>query len=123
MADVPELRFKGGTSLSKVFGLIDRLSEDIDISIDRAALGFSGERDLANPALSVTKRKALDQELQAVDSGFFDLKQTSRRWDCAVGFPRTRNLDLISFSVALEVSAASARCLTASLGVVNAASA
>ena len=62
---IPELRFKGRTSLSKVFGLIDRLSEDIDISIDRAALGFSGERDLANPDLSVTKRKALDQELRA----------------------------------------------------------
>jgi predicted nucleotidyltransferase component of viral defense system len=27
---VPELRFKGGTSLSKVFGLIKRFSEDID---------------------------------------------------------------------------------------------
>jgi hypothetical protein len=65
LADISELRFKGGTSLSKVFGLIDRLSEDIDISVDRAALGFSGERDLANPALSITKRKALDQELRA----------------------------------------------------------
>jgi hypothetical protein len=62
---IPDLRFKGGTSLSKVFGLIDRFSEDIDISIDRAALGFSGERDLANPALSGTKRKALDEELRA----------------------------------------------------------
>jgi hypothetical protein len=62
---IPELRFKGGTSLSKVFGLIDRFSEDIDISIDRAALGFSGERDLANPHLSGTKRKALDEELTA----------------------------------------------------------
>jgi nucleotidyltransferase AbiEii toxin of type IV toxin-antitoxin system len=62
---IPELRFKGGTSLSKVFGLIDRFSEDIDISIDRAALGFSGERDMANPALSGTKRKALDEELRA----------------------------------------------------------
>jgi predicted nucleotidyltransferase component of viral defense system len=37
-----QIRFKGGTSLSKVFGLIDRFSEDIDISINRAALGFSG---------------------------------------------------------------------------------
>jgi len=37
----------------------------IDISIDRAALGFSGERDLANPLLSGTKRKALDEELRA----------------------------------------------------------
>ncbi len=62
---IPDLRFKGGTSLSKVFGLIDRFSEDIDISIDRAALGFSGERDMANPAVSGTKRKALDEELRA----------------------------------------------------------
>lgn len=62
---IPELRFKGGTSLSKVCGLIDRLSEDIDISVDRAALGFSGEGDLADPDLTVTKRKRLDQELRA----------------------------------------------------------
>jgi hypothetical protein len=48
-----------------VFGLIDRFSEDIDISINRAALGFSGERDLANPLLSGPKRKALDEELRA----------------------------------------------------------
>ena len=62
LKDIPELRFKGGTSLSKVFHLIDRFSEDIDISIDRAALGFSGQRDLASPKLSTTKRKALDQD-------------------------------------------------------------
>jgi hypothetical protein len=62
---IPELCFKGGTSLSKVFGLIDRLSEDIDISIDRAALGFTGARDMANPALTNTKRKALDKELRS----------------------------------------------------------
>lgn len=61
---IPQLQFKGGTSLSKVFRLIDRFSEDIDVSIDRAALGFSGERDLANPALSGTKRRALDGELR-----------------------------------------------------------
>jgi nucleotidyltransferase AbiEii toxin of type IV toxin-antitoxin system len=61
---IPELRFKGGTSLSKVFGLIERFSEDIDISINRAALGFTGERDMANPALTNTKRKALDEQLR-----------------------------------------------------------
>jgi len=38
------LTFKGGTSLSKAWGLIDRFSEDIDLTIDRAALGFSGAR-------------------------------------------------------------------------------
>ena len=36
------LSFKGGTSLSKFWHLIDRFSEDIDIAIDREFLGFSG---------------------------------------------------------------------------------
>jgi len=64
LPDVPELRFKGGTSLSKVFGLIRRFSEDIDISLNRAALGFAGDRDLANPALSGSKRRQLDEEIR-----------------------------------------------------------
>lgn len=33
--------FKGGTSLSKVFGVIDRFSEDIDLSLAPAFLGIS----------------------------------------------------------------------------------
>jgi predicted nucleotidyltransferase component of viral defense system len=52
-----------GTSLSKVFGLIHRFSEDIDISLSREALGFAGDRDLANPALSGNQRRRLDEEL------------------------------------------------------------
>lgn len=36
------LSFKGGTSLSKCWHLIDRFSEDIDIAIDREFLGFNG---------------------------------------------------------------------------------
>ena len=47
ISGIPEFRFKGGTSLSKVFRLIDRFSEDIDISLDRAALGFTRERRIA----------------------------------------------------------------------------
>ncbi|MEI6149727.1 MAG: nucleotidyl transferase AbiEii/AbiGii toxin family protein [bacterium] len=35
--------FKGGTSLSKVFGVIKRFSEDVDLSIDPEWLGFGGE--------------------------------------------------------------------------------
>lgn len=31
--------FKGGTSLSKAWGLIDRFSEDIDLAIDPVFLG------------------------------------------------------------------------------------
>jgi len=40
------LVFKGGTSLSKVFGIIQRFSEDIDLSVDPEWLGF---KDAARP--------------------------------------------------------------------------
>lgn len=35
--------FKGGTSLSKVWGVIRRFSEDIDIAIDRSLFGVEGD--------------------------------------------------------------------------------
>jgi predicted nucleotidyltransferase component of viral defense system len=37
------LHFKGGTSLSKAWQVIDRFSEDIDLSIDRSFYGFAEE--------------------------------------------------------------------------------
>jgi hypothetical protein len=37
------LVFKGGTSLSKAWQLIERFSEDIDLAIDRSFLGFEGD--------------------------------------------------------------------------------
>lgn len=36
------LVFKGGTSLSKAWGVIERFSEDIDLAMDRSFFGFSG---------------------------------------------------------------------------------
>jgi hypothetical protein len=36
------LSFKGGTSLSKCYNLIERFSEDIDVAINREFLGFCG---------------------------------------------------------------------------------
>jgi hypothetical protein len=53
----PRLLFKGGTSLSKAFGLITRFSEDIDITVFRDDLGQGAEvSDL--DALSGKKRRA-----------------------------------------------------------------
>jgi len=37
------LVFKGGTSLSKAWGIIERFSEDIDLAIDRSFFEFEGE--------------------------------------------------------------------------------
>jgi hypothetical protein len=39
----PALFFKGGTSLSKGWNLIQRFSEDIDLVLDRHYLGFNGD--------------------------------------------------------------------------------
>ncbi len=53
----PRLLFKGGTSLSKGFGLIDRFSEDIDITVFRDDLNVNATvEELA--ALSGKKRTA-----------------------------------------------------------------
>src|SRR5258708_30364985 len=53
----PRLLFKGGTSLSKSYGLISRFSEDIDITVFRDDIGQAATIDeLA--ALSGKKRSA-----------------------------------------------------------------
>lgn len=53
----PRLLFKGGTSLSKAFGLINRFSEDIDVTVFRDDLGHpASANEIA--ALSVKKKKA-----------------------------------------------------------------
>ena len=58
----PGLVFKGGTSLSKAFRLIERFSEDIDLTLDWRGLGFTGERDPADAA-SRRRRDTLLGEL------------------------------------------------------------
>lgn len=57
----PQLIFKGGTSLSKAYHLIERFSEDIDVAIDRAFLGFGNEADLQS--LSSNKRNKTIKDL------------------------------------------------------------
>lgn len=53
----PRLLFKGGTSLSKAFGLISRFSEDIDITVFREDIGETASVE-ALEALSGKKRQA-----------------------------------------------------------------
>ena len=61
----PHLIFKGGTSLSKVWKVIERLSEDIDLAMDRKFLGFDGD-------LSKTQvRKLRIKSFQHISEVFF----------------------------------------------------
>lgn len=66
----PGLSFKGGTSLSKVFGLINRFSEDVDITVSRVDLGFEGDRDPINPDLSKSQRNRLTNKLRKAVQGY-----------------------------------------------------
>lgn len=62
--NAPRLLFKGGTSLSKAFGLISRFSEDIDITVFRHDLGEPVSiEDLEK--LSAKKRNAKLDEIRA----------------------------------------------------------
>ena len=54
------LIFKGGTSLSKVFKIIERFSEDIDVSIDRGFLGFGGTNDPEAGASNKEKQRRIE---------------------------------------------------------------
>jgi predicted nucleotidyltransferase component of viral defense system len=52
------LIFKGGTSLSKGWNLIQRFSEDIDLGLDREFLGFKGE--LSKQDIKKLRRKSFE---------------------------------------------------------------
>jgi hypothetical protein len=54
--DDPVLLFKGGTSLSKAYGLIDRFSEDIDLTVDHGVL-IEIDDDPDEPDISKNERK------------------------------------------------------------------
>lgn len=54
---VPYMAFKGGTALSKVFGAIERFSEDVDVSVDYKQLA----PDLTDVDLSSMTRNARKQ--------------------------------------------------------------
>lgn len=65
------LVFKGGTSLSKAFNLIERFSEDIDLAVDREYFGYTGE-------LSKKERERLRKASgKYIDNVFYeDLKKS-----------------------------------------------
>ncbi|HOW50958.1 MAG TPA: nucleotidyl transferase AbiEii/AbiGii toxin family protein [bacterium] len=57
----PHLTFKGGTALSKVWKIIERFSEDVDLTIDRAVLGFDGAMAPETAPSMKKRRQRLDE--------------------------------------------------------------
>jgi hypothetical protein len=60
--------FKGGTSLSKAWGLIDRFSEDIDLALDRRFLGFE-KQDKEMTGSQV--RRLRERSFQFISKNYF----------------------------------------------------
>ncbi|HEY9554169.1 nucleotidyl transferase AbiEii/AbiGii toxin family protein [Allosphingosinicella sp.] len=65
----PRFLFKGGTSLSKGFGLIERFSEDIDITVFREDIGEEASVE-ALEAMSGKKRQAKLDAIKAACQAF-----------------------------------------------------
>jgi hypothetical protein len=61
LTELPRLIFKGGTSLSKAFGIIKRFSEDIDLVLNRHELGFNDETDPANQETTNLRNRTIDK--------------------------------------------------------------
>ena len=69
----PRFLFKGGTSLSKAYGLISRFSEDIDITVFREDLGQAA----SVPELENMSRKKREARLDAIKGACRDYIQNT----------------------------------------------
>lgn len=68
LPDGPRLLFKGGTSLSKAFGLIHRFSEDIDVTVFRDDLGEAWSVADLQGMTGKKRDKALDAIREACEA-------------------------------------------------------
>lgn len=59
--------FKGGTSLSKCFNLIQRFSEDLDITISRDCLGFKETTEEVSQLPNKKRKKYFDALIEAAE--------------------------------------------------------
>ncbi len=57
----PDITFKGGTSLSKCYNIIDRFSEDIDLTLAKSYIGIIGDNDPITAKTGNQRGKLLEQ--------------------------------------------------------------
>jgi hypothetical protein len=71
-AQLGPFTFKGGTSLSKGFNAIERFSEDIDVSIGRATLGFADDTYFYEAGSAKQTRRRIEEIREKVRSYAID---------------------------------------------------
>ncbi|MGH7593813.1 MAG: nucleotidyl transferase AbiEii/AbiGii toxin family protein [Gemmatimonadales bacterium] len=91
----PHLTFKGGTSLSKAWGLIDRFSEDVDLTIDHAVLGIDAgkepetansgkERNRRIDAIKTACRETVEKRIASALTASLAAAIGSRGWSLTI---------------------------------------
>lgn len=102
------LTFKGGTSLSKGWKLIERFSEDIDIVIDRDSLGFPGDRLSRNQLeklKTASSKRVVEDILPELRKRITRRLQTDAKWAMeAAGVEEDSSLQTLLFQYPTEFS-------------------
>lgn len=83
----PHMLFKGGTSLSKGWHMIERLSEDLDLSIDHSFFGINSTnknqrdklRKLSRKYIHETFSKSLEDNLTALNCKGFTIENITHK--------------------------------------------
>ena len=113
------MAFKGGTSLSKVYGAIERFSEDIDLILDWRLLGYSEEEPWQDR--SPTKQDAFGKQANQRAAEFLaqefspelgralksrvqaGIEVAAQGQDVLIQYPRAFSLDAINPQIRLEI--------------------
>jgi hypothetical protein len=115
-----QLVFKGGTSLSKAYGIIDRFSEDIDLVLDAHALGIdldegsraqsTASRNRFCKAVNEKAARFLAAEMQPSLAALFGSRAPEAMFhleavgqELRVGYPRAFAMDYVQPIIRLEV--------------------
>lgn len=65
-SSLPTRYIQGRTSLSKCYNIIDRFSEDIDLTLAKSYIGIAGDNDPISAATGSQRGKRLEQLTNAV---------------------------------------------------------
>jgi hypothetical protein len=113
------MAFKGGTSLSKAYGAIERFSEDIDLILDWQLLGYSGDEPWEDR--SPTRQVAFGKEANQRTAEFLardfapvlirdlkgrveaDIQVVAEGQDVFIQYPRAFSLEAIRPQIRLEI--------------------
>ena len=79
------LTFKGGTTLSKVYRVIERFSEDVDVAIEPGFLGFGGEKEPEKGASGKEQQRRIDRLKKVCQAAIVERLQPRLREAVAEG--------------------------------------